>query len=152
MGGSTLYKVMVVDDNATVLAIIKAVLGKEYEISTMESGVQALGYLKESVPPDVILLDLIMPGMGGLEVLKLLQEDPKLCNIAVIILSGMKRADYQVQAIQAGADDFIQKPVNGDILKFKIKHSLEVREIQRKNQFYREQIRHMRDQLNGLLN
>ncbi len=73
-----MYKIMIVDDDPTSLAIGKALLSGEYEVLTMKSGLQALGYLKEYDSPDLILMDMVMPTKSGQDVLKILQKGATL--------------------------------------------------------------------------
>ena len=113
-------KIMIIDDDTTSLAIAKALLESEYEVVTMQSGLQALGYLQDHQPPELILLDMVMPGTSGMDVLKALKEIPKLADIHVIFLSSMEGMDFEVEGFTHGAEALIQKPIHAQLLKMKI--------------------------------
>jgi twitching motility two-component system response regulator PilH len=103
-------RVLVVDDSTTVLAILKKMLSqngcKVVEAMDAETGLE----LAFSEPPDLILLDIVLPGMSGFVALRLLRKNPQTRNVPVIMISGNKQAteEYYVQRI--GADDFLTKP------------------------------------------
>ena len=76
-------QIMMIDDDPISVAIVKAWLASEYEVITNASGLQALGHLQKNEPPDLILLDIVMPGTDGMQVLKVLKETPRLATIPV---------------------------------------------------------------------
>jgi putative two-component system response regulator len=103
-------RVLTVDDEEQVLNLIKNVLSDyDYEIFLAKDGPEALEMVKE-VSPDVILLDIQMPGMNGIEVTKALKENNETKIIPIVILSGLHDVDYRIEALEAGADDFLSKP------------------------------------------
>lgn len=101
---------LVVDDSATVLAILKKMLSQNgcevVEAMDAETGLEQAF----SEPPDLILLDIVLPGMSGFVALRLLRKNPQTRDVPVIMISGNKQAteEYYVQRI--GADDFMTKP------------------------------------------
>lgn len=103
-------RVLVVDDSATVLAILKKMLAQNgcevVEALDAESGLEQAF----ADPPDLILLDIVLPGMSGFVALRLLRKNPQTKDVPVIMISGNKQAteEYYVQRI--GADDFMTKP------------------------------------------
>lgn len=135
-----MYEVMIVDDDPTSLAIGRALLEPSYKIILMKSGVQALGYIKNNPAPDILLLDMVMPGTSGLDVLKALKEDKKSEEIPVIFLTSMDDNSVQLEGYRMGAVDFLQKPVNPELLKKKIAHQTELLHIKRENQHMRARI------------
>lgn len=135
-----MYKIMIVDDDPTSLAIGKALLEPSYKIILMKSGVQALGYLKNNPKPDIILLDMVMPGTSGLDVLKALKEDRKLDDIPVIFLTSIDDNGLEIEGILLGATDFIRKPVNPSLLKKKIEFQSELIRIREENHDMRNRI------------
>ncbi len=94
----------------------------------------------ERNPPDVILLDLVMPEMSGFEVCQLLKQDPRTRHIPVIVVSGLSERDANVRAIESGADDFLLKPFDAVLLQTRIKSSL-------RTKFLHDQIFEYQDQL-----
>lgn len=133
-------KIMIIDDDTTSLAIAKALLESEYEVVTMKSGLQALGYLQDNQPPELILLDMIMPGTSGMDVLKALKEVPKLADIPVIFLSSMEGMDFEVEGFTHGAEDFIQKPIHAQLLKMKIRRQLYIHQLKQENQLLQRKL------------
>ena len=133
-------KIMIIDDDTTSLAIAKALLESEYEVVTMQSGLQALGYLQDHQPPELILLDMVMPGTSGMDVLKALKEIPKLADIPVIFLSSMEVMDFEVEGFTHGAEDFIQKPIHAQLLKMKIRRQLYIHQLKEENQLLQRKL------------
>lgn len=133
-------KIMIIDDDPTSLAIAKALLESEYEVVTMQSGLQALGYLQDHQPPELILLDMVMPGTSGMDVLKALKEIPKLADIPVIFLSSMEGMDFEVEGFTHGAEDFIQKPIHAQLLKMKIRRQLYIHQLKEENQLLQRKL------------
>ena len=133
-------KIMIIDDDTTSLAIAKALLESEYEVVTMQSGLQALGYLQDHQPPELILLDMVMPGTSGMDVLKALKEIPTLADIPVIFLSSMEGMDFEVEGFTHGAEDFIQKPIHAQLLKMKIRRQLYIHQLKEENQLLQRKL------------
>lgn len=117
--------ILIVDDNAANLELLTRRLNRNgYQTQAVDSGEKALDLLKNQCF-DLILLDLIMPQMSGIDVLHHLKSDHKLRNIPVIILSALDDIDQIVQCILLGADDYVFKPFNPVLLKARIVASLE---------------------------
>ena len=133
-------KIMIIDDDTTSLAIAKALLESEYEVVTMQSGLQALGYLQDHQPPELILLDMVMPGTSGVDGRKALKEIPKLADIPVIFLSSMEGMDFEVEGFTHGAEDFIQKPIHAQLLKMKIRRQLYIHQLKEENQLLQRKL------------
>lgn len=129
-----MYEIMLVDDDPTLLAIGKALLEPSYKIILMKSGIQALGYIRNNPKPDVILLDMVMPGTSGLDVLTALKEDNKFADIPVMFLTSTDDNKSQAEGYMLGAADFIQKPVNPKLLKKKIETQIELIRLRQENQ------------------
>ena len=108
--GDTPIKVLVVDDEKNILDIIKFNLEVEgYEVITSRDGEEALRLVRE-LRPDLILCDIMMPDLDGLEVCRRLKADSRTNQIPVVMLSARTQAQDKVASIEAGADDFITKP------------------------------------------
>ena len=142
---------MIVDNDPTSLAIGRALLETEYQLVLTRSGHQALGALKNEILPDLILLDMFLPGIDGMEFLKTLKSDLRYVKIPVIFLSHESYIGKKAECFQEGAADFIEKPLNPDILKFKVQQHLAFIEIARENQRLKRGIGMMRRQLDHLL-
>jgi putative two-component system response regulator len=89
-----------------------------------ENGVQALEFVKKR-PPDLILLDIMMPEMDGFEVLKRLKEDPTTRHLPVIVISALDEMEAVVRCIEGGAEDFLHKPFDKTLLRARVEASLE---------------------------
>jgi len=102
--------VLIVDDEYSGRQTLESILdGEGYNIEMAENGLQALEKAKQLLP-DVILLDVMMPGMTGFEVCQHIRNDPTVAEIPIIILTALDDRDSLLNALKAGADDFISKP------------------------------------------
>ena len=102
--------VLIVDDEYIGRETLQSVLeGEGYELEMAENGLQAIEKAKKLLP-DVILLDVMMPGMTGFEVCQRIRNDPQIAEIPIIILTALDDRDSLLNALKAGADDFISKP------------------------------------------
>lgn len=116
-------RVLVVDDLFPNVKLLAAKLQAEYfEVMTAASGAEALRKVSES-PPDLILLDVMMPGMDGFEVCRRLKSDPRTTHIPIVMITALSDSENRVKGLEAGADEFLTKPVN-DIALFARARSL----------------------------
>ena len=116
--------VLVVDDDPNVGLLISAVLGKfNYTVVTLYSGEEVLRFL-DNDKPDLILMDLRMPGLDGYALCKRIREKPDTHDLPIIILSGVSEVDAKVTTIELGADDFITKPFDVRELRARINRIL----------------------------
>ncbi len=105
-------KILVVDDIAPNVKLLEAKLTREFfRVITAMSGAEAIEKARTE-KPDVILLDIMMPGMDGFEVCEHLKSDPKTQNIPVVMVTALTDISDRVRGLEAGADDFLSKPVN----------------------------------------
>lgn len=122
--------ILVVDDmpeNAAVLTRFLSPLG--YNVEAVNDGETALVFVNKH-PPDIILLDLAMPGMDGFEVCQHLKQSPDTRHIPIIIITGLTDREANIHAIEAGADDFLIKPFDRVLLEARIKNSLKTKILQ----------------------
>ncbi len=116
-------RVLVVDDIFPNVKLLEAKLRKEYfDVITASSGQEALDKVKTE-QPDIVLLDVMMPGMDGYEVCERLKTDPETAHIPVVMVTALTESDDRVKGLQKGADDFLSKPVN-DVALFSRVRSL----------------------------
>ena len=105
------YNILAVDDIPLNLVLVQKMLSRfKFEIRTAANGQQALDAVA-SRKPDLILLDLMMPGIDGFEVIKRLREDPATADIRIVILSALNSNEDVVKGFDLGANDFIMKPI-----------------------------------------
>ena len=118
-------RILVVDDNASNRDLLSRRLQRHrHTVLQAENGVTALA-LVEKEALDLILLDLMMPGINGYDVLKLLKRDPRFRDIPVIMISALSELDSIVRCIEAGADDYLAKPFDPTLLRARVGSSLE---------------------------
>jgi putative two-component system response regulator len=122
-------QILVVDDNLASLKQISALLTGHYSLSLTRSGVEALAFC-EIDTPDMVLLDVNMPGMDGFETIAKMKMIPSMASVPVIFLTGNLDSDTEVMALKAGAVDYITKPVERDILWHRMGLHLELYEYQ----------------------
>src|SRR5512145_854562 len=102
--------VLIVDDEYAGRETLQSVLeGEGYQLEMAENGLQAIEKAKKLLP-DVILLDVMMPGMTGYEVCQRIRSDPEIAEIPIVVLTSLDDRDSLLTALKAGADDFISKP------------------------------------------
>ncbi len=117
--------ILVIDDNVSNLDLLSRRLTRDgHVVETCESGERALSLVQEH-HFDLVLLDLIMPGLNGIDVLRCLRTDEKTKALPVIMISAMDEVDGAVRCIEAGADDFLSKPLNPILLRARINAALE---------------------------
>ncbi|MFA6505269.1 MAG: PAS domain S-box protein [Treponemataceae bacterium] len=119
------YTILVVDDVPDDIVILDEILKKEYQVKAVTSGEAALKIARSGNPPDLILLDIIMPEMDGFEVCRALKEDAQGAMIPVIFLTAKVMTADEKLGLELGAVDYIRKPIEPEIVKTRIKTHLE---------------------------
>ncbi len=118
-------KILIVDDEQQIVDLVKLMLGDSYEYLEANDGYSALELAKNETP-DLVLLDIMMPGMDGYEVCQKLRADPATKNIIIAMVSAKKEDHDILQGIDVGAIAYITKPFDGFELSEKIKELLEI--------------------------
>ncbi len=116
--------VLVIDDEPHIVNLVKLSLGtKQYNIFGAYSGREALNLIRNQIP-DIVILDIMMPGVNGYEVCNALRENPKTKSVPIMILSAKSQMDDKLHAIDVGADDYMCKPFDPSELARRIKLNL----------------------------
>lgn len=138
--------VLIVDDDRTARETVVAMLeGQNYDLQLAKDGMQAL-HMLEDLQPDLILLDIMLPGMDGFEVCRRIRSTPQLAEVPIIMLTALDDRDSLLRGLDSGADDFLTKPADRRELMAR------VRTITRLNRYrtlleQRENIRQMADRV-----
>ncbi len=112
--------ILIVDDSKTELYVLSDILGKRgYRVRTAENGEEALRRLEE-LKPDLILMDVVMPGSNGFQLTRTITRDPRFADVPVILCTSKSQETDRVWGLRQGARDYIVKPVKGDELLAKI--------------------------------
>lgn len=118
---ATIKNIMVVDDSPTEVHVLREMLGKNgYTVSVSTSGEEAMTRVKVE-KPDLILMDVVMPGMSGFEATRAITRDPETKHIPVIICTTKGQETDKAWGLRQGAKDYIVKPVTEKVLLEKIK-------------------------------
>ena len=116
-----IQKILVVDDSKTELYHLSDILGKRgYSVRTAENGDEAMRRLGEE-KPDLILMDVVMPGQNGFQLTRSITRDPRYADVPVIMCTSKGQETDKVWGMRQGARDYIVKPVNAEELLAKIK-------------------------------
>ncbi|MCM1086905.1 MAG: diguanylate cyclase [Muribaculaceae bacterium] len=121
----TMKTILIVDDDRVNLVMAQNLLRAEYKVIGVNSGRQAFKYL-EKYKPDLILLDIFMPEIGGFDVMKVLQEHKEWSKIPVIFLTADRKTETEAKCFQMGAYDFITKPFEPMIMLNRVRRSIEL--------------------------
>lgn len=119
--------VLVVDDTPDNLSLMAGLLKDRYKVKVANNGEKALKIAQAEEQPDLILLDIMMPGLSGYEVCEILKKDPATRDIPIIFLTAMTATDDEKKGLELGAVDFITKPVNPPIVMARVATQLQVK-------------------------
>ena len=148
---SEVGRILVVDDNESNRDLLQRRLVHEgHTVVAAESGGKALDILTRETF-DLILLDLMMPDMNGIEILERLKSDERLYGIPVIMISGLSETEAVIRCIEAGAEDYLPKPFNLVLLRARINACLERKRWREREQDYLARLREERDRSEALL-
>jgi signal transduction histidine kinase len=156
--------ILIVDDDKNNLDTLSIILSSEYKIYTAEEGISAVGIANNRLP-DVIILDILMTGMSGYDVLTELKRSAKTRSIPVIILTGLDSDEDEEKGLTLDAADFIQKPLNARIIKLRVRNQIQIvnqiraikkyaREVaasEERSKFFARMSHEMRTPLNAVL-
>jgi DNA-binding response OmpR family regulator len=135
--------ILVVDDEEPVAQTIEHALRRDYQVWAVYSAIEALKMARR-INPDLIILDILMPGMDGLEACRELRRDPILKSVPILFLTALGRVEDKIEGFEAGADDYLSKPF--DIREL----MLRVKAILRRGTAERREVRLSRIEVGGL--
>ena len=118
--------ILVVDDTPANLALLSEALKSDYRVKVAIDGDKALRLAISETPPDLILLDIMMPGMDGYEVCRRLKTNPATRNIPVVFVTAMSEVEDETQGLELGGVDYVTKPISPAIVKARVKTHLAV--------------------------
>jgi len=117
--------ILVIDDTADNLTLMSELLNERYSVKLANSGEKALRFLEGDLKPDLIFLDIMMPGVSGYDVIEVLKSRPATRDIPVIFLTAMTSVEDEKKGLELGAADYVTKPVSPPIVLARIKTQLE---------------------------
>ena len=115
---------LVVDDVPANIAILADILGSDYRVTFATSGRDALTAAQAQPPPSLILMDVMMPEFGGLEVVRKIKEYRRLARVPILMMTGNSEKDIVIKSRKVGACGFIVKPFSRDLLLTKVREAL----------------------------
>lgn len=130
--------ILLIDDNKDMLCYLSSLLQDTYEIITADNGKEGILLAKEIVP-DLIISDIMMPFVDGIELSKRVKEDTRTSHIPIILLTARADSENELKGIQSGAEEYVVKPFNNDILRAKIETLLSNRYLFWKYYFRNEE-------------
>jgi putative two-component system response regulator len=136
--------IMIVDDMKLNIDILAESLSGDYSIIPATSGESAMKMLQRK-KPDIVLLDVFMPGVNGFDVLKFMKEQNELDNIPVIFVTGERDSDVEEKGLALGAVDYVKKPYNPNVVRVKVQNHLELKA-------YRDKLEYLVDERTKQLN
>jgi PAS domain S-box-containing protein len=139
--------ILLADDNADMREYLNRLLSQRWEVKAVGDGVSALKSVNERVP-DLVLTDVMMPEMGGFELLQKLRENPQTTTVPVIFLSARAGEESCVEGLQAGADDYLIKPFSARELLTRVETHLKMAQMRREVE---SKLREMQEQLKSAL-
>ena len=119
--------ILVVDDSPENLQVISAVLKQDYRVKVAINGERALALATSAEPPDLILLDVMMPGMDGYEVCARLKQNPVTARIPVLFVSSRDDEEDEARGLSLGAIDYIVKPIRPSIVQARVRNHIELK-------------------------
>jgi putative two-component system response regulator len=120
-------KILIVDDTPVNIRVLVEALKNDYKLSIATNGKVALNYAMSDQPPDLVLLDIMMPELDGYEVCKRLKEKDQTKDIPIIFITAMSEERNETQGLELGAVDYIVKPINQKIVQARVRTHLELK-------------------------
>ncbi len=119
----TKERILIVEDNKDLNEFMVTILEDRYNVNSCQTGEEGFGKALELIP-DLIISDVMMPDMNGIEMCRSLKKEPLTCHIPIVLLTALSKEENQLTGFEAGADDYISKPFNTTILLMKVRNLL----------------------------
>jgi len=117
--------VMIIEDEPMNITALMHILGKDYTIYAEKDSRNSIDTIKQ-VKPDLILLDVMMPEIGGFDIIKKLKNDEETKDIPVIFVTGKTTPEDEAMGFSLGAVDYINKPFSTDVVKMRVRHQMQI--------------------------
>lgn len=125
--GTPKRTILVVDDTPENIDILVSILRTEYKVKAALNGEKAISIAQGENPPDLILLDIIMPGMNGYQVAKILKQNAVTSSIPIIFITAMNEIENEKKGLELGAVDYLTKPVSPPLVKARVRNHMELK-------------------------
>ena len=119
-------RILIVDDEPINIKVLYGALKSEYDIFQASNGPDAISMVKEH-HPDLVLLDVMMPGMNGFDVCRIIKSDEECVDMPVIFLTAMDTPEGEIQGLGLGGVDYLAKPVNFVLLRLRVRNHIELK-------------------------
>lgn len=126
-------RILVVDDNQPTIFLYKKILGEKFTLLTASGGKEALSILNEEDPPDIMLLDIMMPEISGYDLFDEIKKDIRIASIPIIFVTALGSETDELKGLETGAVDYITKPIEQNILIARINNILSLSQYQRES-------------------
>jgi CheY-like chemotaxis protein len=135
-------RILVADDNADMRDYLQRLLGQRWRVEAVADGEQALSAARAH-PPDLLLSDVMMPGLDGFALLKALREDHATASIPIILISARAGEEAHAEGRAAGADDYLLKPFSSKELLARVESQLALAALRRSEELHRDDLRRL---------
>ncbi|MDA8417601.1 MAG: response regulator [Desulfobacteraceae bacterium] len=143
-------KILIVDDHPATRRLLEEVLGQEYAVVLARTGEEALSRLKACPDIDLVLLDVVMPGINGYQVCQAIRQDAATRDLPVVFLTVLDEAHDEARGFEAGVTDYIVKPISRLRLLARVRNQLAVRQKQRELELRNLELMQALDQIKTL--
>jgi CheY-like chemotaxis protein len=109
-------RILVVDDEPQNIIVMREILKSHYTVIAATDGVRALSLAQSAMPPDLIMIDIMMPGIDGYEVLRGLRTNPRTSGVPVVFVTAKDEIDDKITGYELGCSDYVTKPLDGSFV------------------------------------
>ncbi len=154
VSGAGTPTILIVDDSPDNISLIHSLLKSSYRTKIATDGETALRLMSNGNPPDLVLLDVVMPGLDGYEVCRRLKENPKTAEIPIIFLTARSDVDDEKTGLEFGAVDYITKPISPAIVPARVRTHLQLKSardfLRDKSEFLEQEVQRRTREINAI--